>query len=717
MRTRSSFSISIATSAAIMLVLASCGGSSSSRQRNSTLADGPPSVSTIQLAEMTYPIAVAVDKEENLFTANLVSKYVTKVNADGSVDNKWGNMEAQDSYGIAANSAGDVYVASFKSNIVAKFTADGTRTQTISVGSRPIDIAFDVDQNVYVANNSGTVSIINPGGDVESTVTVGNDVNGIAVSKAGFIYVANSDSSTISKISIATRTVENTIVVGSDPRSVTVVPNGDVYVAHRLQGFVTKIDPSDDSTTQINIGTVYNVTDIASDSNGNVFVVDDAGSRIHRLSFDGTVTNSWAEVGGQPHGIAVSTSGVVYTANLSSNSISKVVPVSNAISTEGDPTPTRADESGIALTPTFGSVTRTADGFTVAITNFDATYTFSASANLGSVGVDNSTGMVTLGAINPDTKVTVTVQATRNGKSGSAEISGSSLRSAQVPMFGETTSTADGFTVPITNFDSDFMYNGSVDSGEWSLNNQSGVVTVSGLDPDTSASVRVTTSRDGYVSGTSDITASSLKKSNPAVSSSVQPSATTTPVPTSIVSSSTEVATSIVTSSTEVATTSSMEEVSTTSSAAPIVSPTDVVIAPEVVAIAATAAGEKTEGLVVSPKTTEVVCNTGCVAALLASTGVADGEVSVVIGNAAPVALPLDNHVKINVGSKDAVMKFIVTSPEGKETVVNVPVTHSSSVPEPAGVPSDSNTNLYLIIAGVMALLVSAGFFLRRKNA
>jgi LPXTG-motif cell wall-anchored protein len=159
-----------------------------------------------------------------------------------------------------------------------------------------------------------------------------------------------------------------------------------------------------------------------------------------------------------------------------------------------------------------------------------------------------------------------------------------------------------------------------------------------------------------------------------------------------------------------------MAEVSTTSSAAPIVSPTDVVIAPEVVAIAANATAEKTEGLVVSPKTTEVVCNTGCVAALLASTGVADGEVSVVIGDAAPVALPLDNHVKINVGSKDSVMKFIVKSPKGVETVVSVPVTHSSSVAEPAGEPSDSNTNVYLIIAGVLVLLAGAGYVVRRKT-
>jgi LPXTG-motif cell wall-anchored protein len=62
-------------------------------------------------------------------------------------------------------------------------------------------------------------------------------------------------------------------------------------------------------------------------------------------------------------------------------------------------------------------------------------------------------------------------------------------------------------------------------------------------------------------------------------------------------------------------------------------------------------------------------------------------------------------------------MKFVVRSPEGKETVVNVPVTHSSSVPEPESEPSDSSMNLYLIIAGVLILLGGAGYFLRRKTS
>jgi LPXTG-motif cell wall-anchored protein len=143
----------------------------------------------------------------------------------------------------------------------------------------------------------------------------------------------------------------------------------------------------------------------------------------------------------------------------------------------------------------------------------------------------------------------------------------------------------------------------------------------------------------------------------------------------------------------------------------------EVVIAPEVIAAAVAASGEKSEGIVVSPKTTEVLCGSDCVEALLKAAGVADGEVSVAIGDAAPVLLPADNQLKLSVGPKDEVMKFIVKSPEGVETVVSVPVTHSSSVPEPVDAPTDSNTSLYLIIAGALVLLGLSGYFLRRKTA
>jgi LPXTG-motif cell wall-anchored protein len=119
----------------------------------------------------------------------------------------------------------------------------------------------------------------------------------------------------------------------------------------------------------------------------------------------------------------------------------------------------------------------------------------------------------------------------------------------------------------------------------------------------------------------------------------------------------------------------------------------------------------------VSVKTTEVVCSTDCVEALLGAANSDKGEVSVAIGDADPVPLSLDNPTKLAVGSKDTVLKFSVKASGGKETIINVPVTHSASIPETTD--GSSGTPLLLIIAIVLAvaLLAGAGLVIRKRNA
>jgi hypothetical protein len=362
-----------------------------------------------------------------------------------------------------------------------------------------------------------------------------------------------------------------------------------------------------------------------------------------------------------------------------------------------------------SLVPTFGAVIRTADGFTAEITNYDASYEYSANGISGSMSIDGSVLVVT--GLTPDTEATVSVGTTRAGyAAGLGTVTGSSLRAAGVPEFGSVTSTADGFTVSITNYDPSFSYSATRTGGEVRIDESTGMLSVSGLSPDTKESVTIRARREGFADGTSEVTGSSLKANGNTDTSNSSES----PVESSIVAN-TEVSSPAVTSSTtEVSSSVIVEE---TSTVAPARSAPDVVVTPEVIATAVAASGEKTEGIIISPRTTEVVCGSDCVEALLTTTAVADGEVSVVIGEAAPISLPKNNQLKLNVGSKDVVMKFTVTSPEGKETVVNVPVTHSSSVPEPVDEPTDSNTSLYLIIAGVLVLLGLAGYLVRRRTA
>jgi hypothetical protein len=75
-----------------------------------------------------------------------------------------------------------------------------------------------------------------------------------------------------------------------------------------------------------------------------------------------------------------------------------------------------------ALTPTFGTPTATADGFTVQITNYDASYTWFGSASVGLATVSN-TGLVTVTQVAAGTSTTATITTNRtNYPQGSATI-------------------------------------------------------------------------------------------------------------------------------------------------------------------------------------------------------------------------------------------------------------------------------------------------------
>ena len=71
-----------------------------------------------------------------------------------------------------------------------------------------------------------------------------------------------------------------------------------------------------------------------------------------------------------------------------------------------------------ALTPTFGTTTATADGFTVQIVNYDDAYEWAGTATAsGSVAISGS-GLVTVTGVAANTSSTATITTTRTGYTG-----------------------------------------------------------------------------------------------------------------------------------------------------------------------------------------------------------------------------------------------------------------------------------------------------------
>ena len=170
-----------------------------------------------------------------------------------------------------------------------------------------------------------------------------------------------------------------------------------------------------------------------------------------------------------------------------------------------------------ALIPTFSTSVPTATGFTINVTNYDSAYTFTPSISAGSVAVGQSHDhslRLTVSALAFGTSATVTVTTTRVGYGiGTATVTGSALLAPLTPIFSAPIPTADGFSVNVTNYDSAYKFASKTSAGHV----VSGVATGSNLPltitqmiSRSSATITVTTSRTGYVTGRATVTGSKL---------------------------------------------------------------------------------------------------------------------------------------------------------------------------------------------------------------
>jgi titin len=167
------------------------------------------------------------------------------------------------------------------------------------------------------------------------------------------------------------------------------------------------------------------------------------------------------------------------------------------------------DAKAAGRIPTFGAVTRTANGFTVPITNFDSAFTWRASVNNNGGVAIGSDGTVTVTGVAGGTTATVAVTTSRpKYENASASVFGDALNAPLIPTFGSATPTADGFTVPITNYSADYTWSPSIATG--SANIIGGVLTVTGQGPSVQGVVTVTTERATYATGRAQVVATAL---------------------------------------------------------------------------------------------------------------------------------------------------------------------------------------------------------------
>ncbi len=293
-------------------------------------------------ARFQDPYAVAVDGLGNLFVADATDHSIRKISSAGVVTTfagtggSFGSTDGTGTaarfkapLGIAADSAGNVYVADTGNAIVRKITAAGVVTtlagsagqsgSTDGTGTAarfmsPYGITVDSSGAVYVVESSAVVRKITAAG-VVTTVAGTSGTNGftdatgtaarfsvpfdIAVDGAGTLYVSDHGNHAVRKITAAgvvttlagSGSAGNTNATGTAasfrfPSGIAADSAGNVYLADTDNQIIRKITATGETTTLAGSGSVgsadgvgtaatfYNPKDVAVDASGTLYVVD-----------------------------------------------------------------------------------------------------------------------------------------------------------------------------------------------------------------------------------------------------------------------------------------------------------------------------------------------------------------------------------------------------------------------------------------------------------
>lgn len=310
-----------------------------------------------------HPFGLAADRAGNVYIGQITS--ITRVSADGKITDFTGGDQGgvQDGTGssarfswiqsLATDSAGSIYAADVDARTIRKVSSTGVVTTLAGhpgsqgwqdgVGAtaffaNPTAVAVDSQGKVYV-QDYGAVRVVTPAGVVTTWKTpplvpglLSSPVGGIAVDKAGNLYLANYAEAVICKI-----TPEGTPSVfagqaawsgfNDSPRETARfgyvagmcrAPDRSILVADYENSLVRKVDREGNVSTYagkigsgaskdgpISQATFHHPIAVASDTFGNVYVADDDGAVIRKISVAGDVTTfaGRREIDPNNHGI------------------------------------------------------------------------------------------------------------------------------------------------------------------------------------------------------------------------------------------------------------------------------------------------------------------------------------------------------------------------------------------------------------------------------
>ena len=213
-------------------------------------------------------------------------------------------------------------------NLVATLVSSGL--------SSPAGVAVDRAGNVYIADkaHNAVVKWNAADGSVTNLVASGlNAPNGVAVDVFGNVYIADTGNNAIKEWMVAGSNVTTLVSTGLNaPAGLALDGSGSVYVADTQNNAIQKWDAVSESVATLVSG-LNAPGGVAVDAAGNVFVADTGSGAIREWNaVDGSVTALVSTGLNAPAGVAVDAGGNVYIADTGNGAIKEWNAASGTVS-------------------------------------------------------------------------------------------------------------------------------------------------------------------------------------------------------------------------------------------------------------------------------------------------------------------------------------------------------------------------------------------------
>lgn len=321
----------IASSGSVTTIAGQAGRSSSADGQGAAARFEDPFSTAVDASGIVYVADSAAHVIRRITPDGVVTTYAGSPGAHGSADGTGAAARFYSPFGVAVDTAGNVYVADSFNRTVRKIAAGGIVTtlagsaqsggKTDGTGTaarfdQPFGIAVDANGNVYVSDSvANTIRKISPAGVVSTLAglagTPGSaDGTGasarfavpyaVAVDATGTMFVVDHGNHTIRKVTAEGVVTTLAGTAGSEgsadgtgaaarfryPSGITVDRAGNVFVADTDNHLIRQITPSGEVTTvggsgnpgsSDGVGTAarfFNPKGIAADAAGRIYVAD-----------------------------------------------------------------------------------------------------------------------------------------------------------------------------------------------------------------------------------------------------------------------------------------------------------------------------------------------------------------------------------------------------------------------------------------------------------